>query len=147
MSKHIQAYFKSEDDAEGAKSSLLPLGLEQLEVGYLDQAVGRNSNMQVPLFPINNGTIAGGNAVAAAGYAGSTSAPSLGIIPIVSSNVVDDEVERPDEALDAVVGFENIGDVDSDLQYVLNAKVKDSEYDDVVQKLRSQGAYVAQLNE
>ncbi|RUT43316.1 hypothetical protein EJP82_20400 [Paenibacillus anaericanus] len=145
MSKHIQAYFKSEDDAEGARSSLLPLGLEQLEVGHLDQAMGRTSNLQVPLSPANTGSMATGNVVATGGYSGST--PSLGIIPIVSSNVADGEVERPDEALDAVVGFENIGDVDSDLQYVLNAKVKDSEYDDVVQKLRSQGAYVAQLNE
>lgn len=56
MSKHIQAYFCSEDQAEGARSHLIPYGIEQLEVGKLEKGIGRSSNLLVPFAPIQNAT-------------------------------------------------------------------------------------------
>ncbi|GAA0138084.1 hypothetical protein YSY43_49250 [Paenibacillus sp. YSY-4.3] len=153
MAKHIQAYFKNEDQAEGARTSLLPFETEQVEVGRLDQSIGRDTNILVPFVPVNNS--ATGGTYGAVGYPGA--AGGQGFVPVVMPNSTIADGDRDNEGamegrerdeVNPVVDLNDFGDEDYDsLQYVLSLKVRDQDYDDVVHKLRSQGAFVAQLDE
>lgn len=149
MSKHIQAYFTSEDQAEGARSSLIPYGLEQLEVGKLEKGIGRNSNLLVPFAPIqNSNSTASGGMIPSSGFAGTTS--TQGTVPFVINND-DIHVSSNEEDKDGVIDSGLQGDMMngegdlSSLRYVLSAKAKDEQYDEVVSKLRTLGAYVEAL--
>ncbi|WP_334075649.1 hypothetical protein [Paenibacillus sp. A14] len=155
MSKHIQAYFKSEDQAEGARTSLLPYETEQLEVGALDRSIGRNSNILVPLLPLNGSGVDTGGTYGSVGVPGTVSAQ--GVVPVVAmagrtddNEPVSGERERaqgdvPGSGPVVDVTRTDEGDYD-DLKYVLTAKVRDNDYDDIVRKLRMQGAYVEHLD-
>ncbi|MNJ45806.1 hypothetical protein [Paenibacillus bouchesdurhonensis] len=153
MAKHIQAYFRSEDQAEGARTSLLSFETEQVEVGRLEQSIGGDSGILVPFVPVNNS--ATGGTYGAVGYPGA--AGGQGIIPVVGPDgpiTGEDENEEQIEnrrnryESDSVVDLNDFGDEDYDsLKYVLSVKVQDKDYDAAVHKLRSQGAYVAQLDE
>jgi hypothetical protein len=149
MSKHIQAYFSSEDQAEGARSSLIPYGLEQLEVGKLEKGIGRSSNLLVPFAPIQNAnSTASGGMIPSTGFAGTTS--TQGTVPFVINND-DINASSNEEDKDGATGSGFHGDIISDeadvssLRYVLSAKAKDEQYDEVVSKLRTLGAYVEAL--
>ncbi|MEK5477415.1 hypothetical protein NYE70_10695 [Paenibacillus sp. FSL R5-0407] len=159
MAKHIQAYFMSEDQAEGARTSLLPFEMEQVEVSSLDHSIGRSHNILVPLLPLNSTTTNTGGTYGAVGIPGTVSAQ--GVIPVVAmgdddsddgrinGERVDTERDRPDfdSELDPVIDANNFSDDDfSNLKYVLTAKVKETDYDDIVHKLRSRGAFVEHLD-
>lgn len=153
MAKHIQAYFKSEDQAEGARTSLLSFETEQVEVGRLEQSIGRDANILVPFVPVSNS--AAGGTYGAVGYPGA--AGGQGFVPVVMPNsTIADGGGDHEEAMarkerdetDPVMDLNDFGDEDYDsLQYVLSLKVRDQDYDAVVHKLRSQGAFVAKLDE
>lgn len=153
MAKHIQAYFKSEDQAEGARTSLLSFEAEQIEVGRLEQSIGRDSSILVPFVPVNNS--ATGGTYGAVGYPGA--AGGQGVIPVVAPNnaLSDEDIEgeqsargREMQEADPVVDLNDFGDDDYDsLKYVLSVKVQEKDYDAAVHKLRSQGAFVAKLDE
>ncbi|MBR2563361.1 MAG: hypothetical protein IKE29_01900 [Paenibacillus sp.] len=149
MAKHIQAYFRTEDEAEGARTSLQTFRTEQLEVGQLDAAIGRDTRVMIPLVPYN--TAAGGVGTnGAMGVGAAPGAPaSENVIPVVSD--VDREAERDPrnrvnqdgDMLDAA--DVTTGDYD-DLHYVLSAKVRDEDYEEIIHKLRSNHAYVEKLD-
>lgn len=144
MSKHIQAYFTSEDQAEGARSSLITYQLEQLEVGSLEKAIGRSSNLLIPFAPLENvSTFAATGMNPSSGFASTTA--SQGVVPLVTdldnNNKSHNEDREEDEAVTQMVEPD---DNEGDLKYVLSAKVEDHNYDEVVHKLRSLGAYVGQ---
>lgn len=152
MAKHIQAYFKSEDQAEGARTSLLPFETEQVEVGRLEQPIGRDTNILVPFVSVSNN--AAGGTYGAVGYPGA--AGGQGFVPVVMPSSTNAEGGRAEGSMegrerneaDPVMDLNDFGDEDYDsLQYVLSLKVRDQDYDGVVHKLRSQGAFVAQLAE
>ncbi|WP_223069229.1 hypothetical protein [Paenibacillus caui] len=156
MSRHIQAYFRTEDDAEGAKIRLAAYPLEHLEAGRLEEGMGRNRNILIPILPF--GTITGM-------YAGGVS--TLGSIPAVfaahsTASVADAgetgaqrdiREDRPEDDNDtwgtvplAQDTFGGDGSGYEDLKYVLSAKVKDVHFEEVVNKLRSEGAFVEILD-
>lgn len=148
MAKHIQAYFRTEDDAEGARTSLQTFRTEQLEVGQLDDAIGREQKLMVPLVPYNTAGAAGTNG--AMGVGSSPGVPaSENVIPVVAP--VDRDAdggtrERVNEDHD-MLNASNISTTDfGDLRYVLSAKVNDEDYNEIIHKLRSNGAYVEELN-
>lgn len=153
MSKHIQAYFKTEDQAEGARTSLLPYETEQVEVGSLDRTIGRNSNILVPLLPLNGSGVNTGGTYGSVGVPGTVSAQ--GVVPVVAmTDRTDDnettggertqaEAAEPDPVVD--MAHADDGDYE-DLKVVLTAKVRDADYDAIVRKLRMQGAYVEHLD-
>ncbi|AZK46549.1 hypothetical protein [Paenibacillus lentus] len=153
MAKHIQAYFNSEDQAEGAKTSLLSFETEHVEVGRLEQSIGRDSSILVPFVPVNNS--ATGGTYGAVGYPGA--AGGQGVIPVgaPNSSLSDENVDgmqsargRERQEADSVVDWNDFGDEDYEsLQYVLSVKLQEKDYDAAVHKLRSQGAFVAQLDE
>lgn len=66
MTKRIQAYFSTEDAAEGAKTALIPYGVEGIEVSALtdplDTGGNNRRNILIPLAPYNtSATAAGGS--------------------------------------------------------------------------------------
>lgn len=154
MAKHIQAYFRSEDDAEGARTSLLTFETEQVEVGALDTSIGRNGNLLVPFMPINGGVSNGGGTAGVAGLPSTASAQ--GVIPVVSKRdsvneegTVRDELpdRREDGVIDPVLNVASYSDEDySNLKYVLSLKAKDEDYEMIIHKLRGMGAFVERLD-
>lgn len=144
MPKHIQAYFTSEDQAEGARSSLITYQLEQLEVGQLDRAIGRSSNLLIPFVPLQDAsTFAASGLNPSSGFASTTASQST--IPVVAkvdhNNESHPEERQEDESVTQMI--EPDGN-EGELKYVLSAKVEDKDYDELVHKLRSLGAYVSQ---
>ncbi|MDO7908096.1 hypothetical protein Q5741_16940 [Paenibacillus sp. JX-17] len=148
MAKQIQAYFKTEDQAEGARTSLQAYRTEHLEVGKLDSAIGRDRRLIIPLVPYNNsGSM---NTAGAVGFTGAAGAGSYAnnVVPVVAEN--DRDISREDAPnSDAPPSDDNLlgaGEVDpddyNDLTYVLSAKVSDEDYEAIVQKLRQNNAYV-----
>lgn len=147
MTKMIQAYFRTEDEAEGARASLQVYETEQLEVGTLGASVGREKHILFPFVP-NNGGMGTFSGTGGAGVAGVGTAQGVPVIPVITDN------ER-EEAASADVngnregGILNAQDVSSadldDLRYVLSCKVKDKEYNDVVNKIRQSGGFVESL--
>ncbi|MFE6078303.1 hypothetical protein ACFVQB_28045 [Paenibacillus sp. NPDC057886] len=148
MTKHIQAYFRTEDEAEGARTSLQTFRTEHLEVGQLDSAVGRDKRILVPLVPYNTAGGVGTNGAMGVGAAPGVPA-SENVIPIVSNVDRDtergtrDNVNEDGDLLDAA----DVSSADYDnLHYVLSAKVRDEDYEEIIHKLRSNQAYVEELN-
>ncbi|USB34293.1 hypothetical protein [Paenibacillus sp. YPG26] len=160
MSKHIQAYFETESQAEGAKTSLLSFEIEHLETGALENTLTSNNNLLGPVISANNlgttivgGAVLGSGAYGASGFTG-TNGPQA-VLPLAALNdeasnhndtgYVDtgrDEHQR-DRREDTQVSSKSNVD---DLKYVLSATVKETEVDSVINKLRSQGAYVELLD-
>ncbi|MGF9698384.1 MULTISPECIES: hypothetical protein [Paenibacillus] len=148
MAKHIQAYFRTEDEAEGARTSLQTFRTEHLEVGQLDSAIGRDRRIMVPLVPYNTAGGAGTNGSMGVGTAPGVPA-SENVVPVVSN--VDRNADRgPRDNANEDGDLLDAADVSSDdyddLHYVLSAKVQDADYDEIVHKLRSNNAYVEELN-
>ncbi|WP_150266562.1 hypothetical protein [Paenibacillus tepidiphilus] len=142
MSKRIQAYFRSEDEAEGAKTSLIPYGVGDMEVSALTDPLridGKHRrNILLPLVPYNNSAMAGGafGAVGSADIAAGTV-----VVPSVALN--DDELDRRDLGRDPEHSevYAQDGDLD-DIRYVMDLKIADERYHEVVEVLRGKHAYV-----
>ncbi|ANS75465.1 hypothetical protein AWM70_13315 [Paenibacillus yonginensis] len=152
MSRHIQAYFKTEDDAESARTRLIGYSLENLEVGRLEGGIGNDREILIPIAPVGStpGMYAGGAQTAGGGSGGVYTTQSA--IPL--NNVKDNDTEaerdrredRPEQD-DLELGTYPISNDDyNDLQYVLSARVNEQQYEEVVQKLRSEGAYVERFD-
>ncbi|WP_339271638.1 hypothetical protein MKY48_08375 [Paenibacillus sp. FSL W8-0187] len=151
MSRQIQAYFRTEDDAEGARTRLLTYNTEQLEVGQLQDPVRGGGNILVPLVPWGNsgtgGATAGATTMGAPG--GVVGAPGV----IVGSRDADDS---RDKAQDRPHGDDTLGDAwreadvtdrdYDDLRYTLSVKVRDEDYDQIVHDLRANNAYVERFD-
>lgn len=129
MSKQLQAYFRTEDEAEGARTTLLTYKTEHLEVSPLMDSLNRGTNILVPIIPWNGTAAGAGNAGASPGSAGGTGLPAA-VVGAPDRN--DDWVDNPD-----------INDADfDDLKYTLTAKVRDEDYEEIIRKLRANNAFV-----
>ncbi|WNS43661.1 hypothetical protein [Paenibacillus sp. MMS20-IR301] len=144
MTKRIQAYFSSEDAAEGAKTALIPYGVEGIEVSALTDPLdtGRNSrrNILVPLAPFNTSATAAGGVYSTGGAAG----PLTGAA-IVPGVALDDDSGRVDDERTAGEVHNGSDLKDSDLEnlhYVMDLKVAENHYNEVVEVLRGKQAYV-----
>lgn len=153
MAKHIQAYFKSEDQAEGARTSLLTFEMEQVEIGSLDRSIGRSQNVLVPLVPMNSAATNTGGAYGTAGIPGAVTGQS--VMPPAMIQDRDEQIrngERVDDGherlqSEPVVDVTDVDDKEfNELKYVLSAKVSDADYEDIVHKLRTHGAFVEHLD-
>lgn len=146
MSRRIQAYFRTEDEAEGAKTALIPYGLSDSEVSALTDPLDENGrgtrNILLPLIPYNNSGMTSGTF----GVAGATGSLTGGA-PIVPAINVDDKADDPDarsagdvrDGAEPLIGNNNDND---DLHYVMDVKVEDANFNEVVEALRSKHAYV-----
>ncbi|KKO52262.1 hypothetical protein [Paenibacillus sp. DMB20] len=145
MSKQLQAYFRTEDEAEGARTTLLTYKTEHLEVSPLQEPVNRGVNILVPLIPWHgSGT---GSAVPSSGTVGGAGAPAaiVGTRAVTDGERTEDEpvLQDPDDWVDAT----DLSDVDlNELRYVLTAKVSDADYEEIVRKLRASNAFVERFD-
>ncbi|MDQ0192715.1 hypothetical protein [Paenibacillus wynnii] len=144
MTRRIQAYFRTEDEAEGAKTSLISYNVEGLEVSRLTDSLdsgGRsNRNILVPLVAYTNTSMSGG----LAGVGGTTGsvAGNAAILPgIVAIDPTDDNGKhlRGGEVRNNTV----VADADlRDLNYVMELKVPRENYLEVIETLRNKHAFV-----
>jgi hypothetical protein len=144
MTRRIQAYFRTESEAEGAKTALIPYGVEGLEVSPLTDPldIGRNNrtNILLPLAPYNNSAMTGG----AFGVAGTTG--TLGTAAVVPAIDLDNGLEHSDINTDSNPQANtevNKDEVDlSDVHFVMALKVAEEHFNEVVETLRGKDAYV-----
>lgn len=144
MTKRIQAYFSTEDAAEGAKTALIPYGVEGIEVSALtdplDTGGNNRRNILIPLAPYNTSATAAGGVYAAGGATG----PLTGAA-IVPGVTVDDDLGRTDDERTAGEVHSGSDLKNSDLEnlhYVMDLKVAENYYNEVVEVLRGKQAYV-----
>lgn len=145
MTRRIQAYFRTESEAEGAKTALIPYSVEALEISQLtdplDSGRDRRPNLLLPLVPYNNSVITGGT-MGVAGTAGALSGAA--VVPAVVDN--DDEgLRRADvDADNDILRDTNVNDdVDlSEVHIVMSLKTTEEHYNEVVETLRGKHAYV-----
>ncbi|AIQ43163.1 hypothetical protein MKZ24_12335 [Paenibacillus sp. FSL R7-0297] len=144
MTKRIQAYFSTEDAAEGAKTALIPYGVEGIEVSALtdplDTGGNNRRNILMPLAPYNTSATAAGGVYAAGGATG----PLTGAA-IVPGVTVDDDLGRTDDERTAGEVHRDSDLTNSDLEnlhYVMDLKVAENHYNEVVEVLRGKQAYV-----
>ncbi|WP_322924167.1 hypothetical protein [Paenibacillus campi] len=168
MTQHIQAYFRTEDQAESARISLHTLNVKNLEVGRLDRQINQGGRVLVPLMPVNaGGGVVGGNTSGVAGGTGpGTIIPPTAIIDSEGNRdeVRDNDSDRERDANEQdhhhhdhhhhghhhdhdAWSAKNATDKDyDDLKYVLSATVMEADVESVVQKLRTNDAFVEVLD-
>ncbi|MBC8079577.1 MAG: hypothetical protein H7X86_04485 [Gorillibacterium sp.] len=137
MSKHIQAYFQTEDDAFAVNTKLQGYGLEQLEVSKVPENIGGDRNILVPLgaglspgsASVSGGTGGGPGGAGISGGGGTGPIVGGGVIPAAPSSNERDSRKLYD------------GDRNH-FQYVLSAKVKDELHDEVIDMIRNNKGYV-----
>jgi hypothetical protein len=121
VTKAIQAYFRTENEAEDVRILLQKYDTDMLEVGVIEDGVNRD-DLFLPLAAgfTSNGTGLNGAGAAAAVRDGDTAA-----IPLLGFAAAQD-----DEASDK-------------LHYALSVQVNDSDYDEIVLLIRSNQGHVA----
>lgn len=145
MPRQLQAYFRTEDEAEGAKTRLLTYSTEQLEVGELQEPVQNRGRILVPLVPWNNsgsgGATTGVNGLGAPG--GIVGAPGVVVGSRDTSHGLDSGGPENSDAPHDRWREADIADGDyGDLHYTLTVKVKDEDYEQIVHDLRAHNGYV-----
>ncbi|MFF2910513.1 hypothetical protein [Paenibacillus sp. NPDC057934] len=144
MARRIQAYFKTEDDALGAKTALIAYNVEGLEVWPLNDRLGQDLRFLLPVIPLGN------SALAAGGFStsGTSGAPGAGAALVASTGIpesVDDVESRGFEGStgeEAKLSGEELGE----LRYIMELKVDEARYNEVIQILRSKQAYVERFD-
>jgi|SRR5690625_4386359 len=112
MTQIINVYFKTEDEAEKAKSRLQQLKIKDISVEEMPEASG--TTIYVPFFPTNTGT-----------PATSGSQGGLGsVTPIIPAVEADDKAERNDH-----------------LMHLLRIEIEDQDYEEAVSILKEQDCY------
>ncbi|MCM3272523.1 hypothetical protein [Paenibacillus elgii] len=138
MSRPIQAYFHTENEAEDVRIKLQTYRVEQVEIGQLDEAPDRDMPL---LFPIAIAVVGTGTIPAGVGYAGS----EAGLIAATGAATAGAYLgfRTLDEA-----GHDKDGDGvdDRELRYALSAKVAEEQYDEIVDLIRRHQGHVAKLD-
>ncbi|MCH1640426.1 hypothetical protein MJ257_09940 [Paenibacillus timonensis] len=153
MTQHIQAYFNTEDQLEGARITLQAYNINEVEAGHVSNEWGEDDQLQVPMLPLNNGVISasGPNNPGIVPVPGTVRGVQS-VLPVAAMGeryAGDSLIGERSEAVEGErsVTSESLIDTSDEPQgwkYVLSAKVKDSDYEIVVRKLREQGAYIAE---
>ncbi|MCM3701570.1 hypothetical protein [Paenibacillus macerans] len=149
MTKHIQAYFRTEDQVEGARISLLPYAPSQVEAGHVDDRLGEDDKLLVQLLPVPSGSMNSGGTVGLplpGTLRGSQSAlPAFAFGDRGAGDTLNGEHSEAvsgEREMDPARDVIDTGDEPEGWKYVLSAAVEDEDYDKIVQKLRAHGAYI-----
>ena len=142
--RRIQAYFRTEDEAEGAKTSLISYNVEGLEVSQLtdplDSGARGDRNILVPLVAYTNTSMSGG--LAGVGGTTGTVAGNAAILPAITALDPTDD-NRKDLKGGEVRNDTEVVDADLDnLHYVMELKVPRENYLEVIETLRNKHAFV-----
>lgn len=149
MTRKIQAYFRTENEAQGAKTALISYQVDGLEVWPLTDPIGDDRRILSPIAPFSNTSIATGTV----GSLGADSTPAAGamLLPGVSSSETGDESETNysvnEDHVSAAVADGELEDGDlSELRYVIELSVAEENYNEVVEILRGKGAFLEQFD-
>jgi hypothetical protein len=123
MSKHIQAYFHTENEAEHVKTLLQTYNVETLEVGKLDQGYQGEGRVILPVMAMGSDTSTG---------TGVGDGSGTGFAPAAVMGGVDDD----DLDLDG----------HHDLHYVLSAKVLEEDYEEIRNLVRHNRGHVERVD-
>lgn len=139
MTKRIQAYFRTEDEAEGAKTALIGYKADGLDVWELTDPISDDRHILFPLLPINNlGGLGAGTASVSYG-----AAPAAYPAVVAAGGEVDDETGRGGNFGADDVRNQAYDDADlGGLHYVMEIKASDDDFDAIVHSLRSKNGYV-----
>lgn len=151
--RRIQAYFRTEDEAEGAKTALLSYKVEGLDVWPLTDPLSNNGGGRSFLLPlVPYGANLGGSSTAmgasAATYPAGTHAGVL--VPPVIAGEDGKLFGKDDDLSDKEIREHNkdpehseLSDSDlSQLSVVMELKASDEDYNEVVHTLRGKNAYI-----
>lgn len=142
MTRKIQAYFRTENEAEGAKTSLISYKVEGLEVWPLADTIDTNRNILFPMTPFSNTSVAAGTV----GTLGSESTPASSgalLVPGLTRADEDNHYRVDEDQISANVADGDLEDGDlDDLHYVMELNVDEENYNEVVEILRGKRAYV-----
>ncbi len=149
MTKHIQAYFRTEDQVEGARISLLSYAPDQVEAGRTDDRRGEDNKLVVQLLPVPNGSMNSGGTVGlplpGTLRGGQSALPIFAFGDRGAGDTLNGEHSEAvagEREMDPARNVVDPGDGPEGWKYVLSAAVKDEDYDRIVQKLRAHGAYI-----
>ncbi|MFC3745362.1 hypothetical protein [Paenibacillus sp. GCM10012306] len=144
MARRIQAYFKTEDDALGAKTALIAYNVEGLEVWPLDDRPGQDRRFLLPVIPLGN------SALAAGGFSisGTSGAPGAGAALVASTGIPETVDDAESRGLSGNAGEDNeLSDEElGELRYIMELKVEEDRYNEVIQILRGKQAYVERFD-
>jgi len=147
VSKDIQAYFRNEDEAEGARASLMALQANDVEVERLSDSLAHSDGSGPAFFPMsNNGFIVGsGPGMMTAQGLFQVADLGDGELHIDLDGGNSEDSDHADTLRNDVL--DDTESVDTDrFQYTLSAKVSDDQYENIVHKLRSLGAYIQSVD-
>lgn len=153
MSKKIQAYFKTENEAQDVQIRLHTYNVKKLEMGEISDNVGDGIPLIIPYVAGTSTTTPAGTGAFASGD--SVSAADSGVIgPFIALDQIrhegnpeiarDRERQRFNEKENDDRGRLDdfyIGDR-RELRYIVSGEVKDSEYEDVVSIIRHNGGHI-----
>lgn len=133
MMKHIQAYTRTEDEAETLSTHLQALGANHVETGSLEEPLSEEFMLMVPL-PANDGTTTMGTT-----------------LPVAGAAVVSGHSQERAEALDGAADEDVLpvaalhaerSPASKDLMHVVACSIEDERYDEAVEMIRMKGGYV-----
>lgn len=149
MTKHIQAYFRTEDQVEGARISLLSYAPGQVEAGHVDDRTGENDKLLVQLLPVPSGSMNSGGTIGlplpGTLRGGQSALPVFAFGNRGTGDTLNGEHSEAvagEREMDPARDVIDTGDEPEEWKYVLSAAVEDEDYDRIVQRLRDHGAYI-----
>jgi hypothetical protein len=125
VSRHIQAYFETENEAEHIRTLLQTYDTESVEVSRLDDGYLGGRNIIVPIAAVGTDSANTGSGLGVNGA-------GAGIAPFTAVGALDED------ELDA--------DAHHNLHYVLTAKVLEEEYEEVRNLIRHNRGHVERVD-
>ncbi|RJG21211.1 flagellar basal body rod protein [Paenibacillus thiaminolyticus] len=135
--KRIQAYTRTEDEAETLRTMLIAAGATNIEVGELGGPLGSKQMLFAPFITGSANGSAYNGGISAVGPGGIVSMRDDGqeaLMTTPATELTDNEGGR------GIASSERMEEPDG-LRYVVTAKTDDADYDDAVRLIRENGGY------
>ncbi|MCY9512926.1 flagellar basal body rod protein [Paenibacillus apiarius] len=139
--KRIQAYTRTEDEAESLRTRLVTVEASNIEVGELEESVDGRALLFAPLATsnLNGSTYVGGvDSFAPAGVMFARDDDNIAASAPPTTDSIGEEADFSPEQ----VSISEPTSAPDDLRYVVAAKVEHSRYDEAVLLIREHGGYV-----
>lgn len=143
--KQIQAYTRTENEAESLRTQLVTVDATNIEVGELEASVDGKALLFAPIATnnLNGSTYTGGvGSFAPAGIIFARDDDNIA----ASAPPAADSIGEEADFSPAQVSISEPTAAPDDLRYVVAAKVEQSHYDEAVRLIRENGGYVEKLD-
>lgn len=127
MARRIQAYFRTEDDAESARTKLQTYSVSEMEIGELPEGRENSARLLAP-FALGAGTTDGTVMGSGAGVSGADRGIGAAIVwkELGRNNEIDSTAEANGTDENSLKGF----------KYVLSCQAAEEDYDEVIDVIR-----------